>query len=55
MADYGKDLAYIHDAGFLQLAEQAGPLVVEACSPTAGSSAGTSSSSARARARPRRR
>ena len=29
MADYGKDLAYIHDAGFLQLAEQAAPLVVE--------------------------
>lgn len=28
MADYGKDLAYIHDAGFLQLAEEAGPLVV---------------------------
>lgn len=29
MADYGADLAYVHDAGFLQLAEQATPLVVE--------------------------
>lgn len=28
MADYGSDLAYIHDAGFLALAEQATPLVV---------------------------
>lgn len=29
MADYGKDVAYIHDAGFLDLADQATPLVVE--------------------------
>lgn len=29
MADYGTDLAYVHDAGFLALAEQATPLVVE--------------------------
>ena len=29
MADYGKDLAYVHDAGFLQLAEQATPVVVK--------------------------
>jgi SAM-dependent methyltransferase len=29
VADYGKDLAYVHDAGFLDLAEQATPLVVE--------------------------
>lgn len=29
MADYGADLAYIHDAGFLNLAEQATPIVVE--------------------------
>jgi SAM-dependent methyltransferase len=29
MADYGKDLAYVHDAGFLQLAEQATPVVVQ--------------------------
>jgi SAM-dependent methyltransferase len=29
MADYGKDLAYIHDQGFLDLAEQATPLVVD--------------------------
>jgi SAM-dependent methyltransferase len=29
MADYGKDLAYVHDKGFLQLAEQAAPVVVE--------------------------
>jgi SAM-dependent methyltransferase len=28
MADYGKDLAYIHDKGFLALAEQATPVVV---------------------------
>ncbi len=27
MADYGKDLAYVHDAGFLDLAEQATPLI----------------------------
>jgi SAM-dependent methyltransferase len=27
MADYGADLAYVHDAGFLALAEQATPLV----------------------------
>jgi SAM-dependent methyltransferase len=29
MADYGKDLAYIHDQGFLGLAEQATPVVVK--------------------------
>ncbi len=29
MADYGKDLAYIHDAGFLDLAHQATPFVVD--------------------------
>ena len=29
MADYGKDLAYVHDAGFLQLAELATPVVVQ--------------------------
>jgi SAM-dependent methyltransferase len=29
MTDYGKDLAYIHDAGFLDLAELATPLVIE--------------------------
>lgn len=29
MADYGTDLAYVHDAGFLDLAEQATPLVAE--------------------------
>ncbi len=29
MADYGKDLAYVHDAGFLDLAEQATPLVAD--------------------------
>ncbi len=29
MADYGKDLAYVHDAGFLQLAEQAAPVVAQ--------------------------
>ena len=28
MADYGKDVAYIHDAGFLDLAAQATPFVV---------------------------
>ena len=28
MADYGKDLAYVHDKGFLDLAEQATPVVV---------------------------
>ncbi|HYH61203.1 MAG TPA: class I SAM-dependent methyltransferase [Solirubrobacterales bacterium] len=29
MADYGTDLAYVHDAGFLDLARQAAPFVVE--------------------------
>ena len=29
MGDYGKDLAYVHDQGFLGLAEQAGPMVAE--------------------------
>ena len=29
MADYGKDLACIHDQGFLGLAEQATPVVVK--------------------------
>lgn len=29
MSDYGADLAYIHDAGFLDLAEQATPLLVD--------------------------
>ena len=28
MADYGTDLAYVHDAGFLDLARQAAPFVV---------------------------
>jgi SAM-dependent methyltransferase len=28
VADYGKDVAYIHDAGFLDLADQATPFVV---------------------------
>jgi len=28
MSDYGKDLAYVHDAGFLDMAERATPLVV---------------------------
>lgn len=28
--DYGEDLAYIHDAGFGQMAEAAGPVLVEA-------------------------
>jgi len=29
MADYGADVAYIHDAGFLDLADQATPFVIE--------------------------
>ncbi len=29
MADYGKDLAYVHDAGFLDLARQATPFAVD--------------------------
>ncbi len=29
MSDYGKDLAYVHDAGFLDLAERATPLFVK--------------------------
>lgn len=29
MADYGKDLAYVHDAGFLDLASQATPFVLD--------------------------
>ncbi len=28
MADYGTDVAYIHDAGFLDLAAEATPFVV---------------------------
>ena len=34
MADYGTDVAYIHDAGFLDLAAEATPSSF-ACSPTA--------------------
>ena len=29
MSDYGRDLAYVHDAGFLQLARAATPFAIE--------------------------